>query len=582
VSILFSLNNIATLDSFKKVLLGYKFNYESFTCFVASWGNFETIRWFHSNGHCAIFPDDLYVLPNIAKKGDKETLMKYFQLYKDDNYYEYEVAARRALEVAAQYGQVSILQAADSLKEDFNWKDEFEELLESAVIGGQVEVLQWIWKKLSRKLKRKYNDDVGFFYNLIEMAVKAKHIDVMEWLSSSFQWSEASDEEKDDTDGIMIEAALNGNINTVRWLSSKNIIDNESSCTVAAVRGDNLEVLKYVIELGCPWSKNVCIIAASNGNLEILKWAVLNGCPFDASMMFPVAANCKRPNRDLYQWLLEQRCPFVEEKSVHNACKHGNFEFIVFIQSNNGSFKYDKFFNEIMIQGAIITGRLEALQWAMDQPDDFQEDLALDTKVPWSVKKIIDPSLMYIWITQAAKHRHLHILEFFRKTFPSEIWLPAHKVRELVENLAKWGHVNILDWVVKYKPDDWNKSSVFNAAIKYQKLKVLIWLKSQSTNTSENWYGTISDTFVHPSDLAIEVGNFEIFKWIHINGCPWNKNTDWLKLLTSDRTNCKFVEVAFEIGGVLTNNSNIVWNKLLEVQFRLNRPVKTRLWNTIV
>jgi hypothetical protein len=81
VSILISLNSIETLESFKKVLLGYKFNYASFTAFVASWGDFETIKWFYSHGSCTMFHND--VLANIAKRGDKKTLMKYFKLYKD-------------------------------------------------------------------------------------------------------------------------------------------------------------------------------------------------------------------------------------------------------------------------------------------------------------------------------------------------------------------------------------------------------------------------------------------------------------------------------------------------------------------
>ena len=568
VSILISLNSIDTLESFKKVLLGYKFNYASFTAFVASWGDFETIKWFYSHGSCTMFHDD--VLRNIAKRGDKKTLMKYFKLYKDHNFYDYEEAARRSLEVAAEFGHVKILQAAKSL--DFDWVDEFEELMEAAAVGGQVEVLQWIWNELSTEFKEEYIVDVdpGFFYHLIEKAVKANHIDVLEWISFSFQWS-GETEELHETIGIMIEAALNGNINIVRWLSSKNIKECGLSCIEAAVRGGNLEVLKYVRELGCPWSNKVGILAALKGNLEILKWSVLNDCPMDVSKIFPSAANSKQPNLEVYQWLFNQGCPFNEEKSFRNACKLGNFEFIVFAQSK-GSPEYGRFYNKLMIQGAISTGNLEALRWAIDQVDDL--GLALDNNWKRSDEQLIDPSLMHLWIKLAARNRHLHILEYFRIKFGNEVWLPSNKVNDLVEEIAELGKVDVLDWIIKYKPDDWNKSTVFHAAIKYQKLKILIWLKSQAINTSENWYGNICDIVPHPSDLAFEVGNLEIYKWIHQNGCPWNEHTNWLKLLTSDQDKSAFVDFAFQSGGVL--NSKMVWKEIQEMVWRSERCVRPR------
>ena len=50
VSLLISLGSIETLESYKNVLLGYKFNYQSFGSVVVSLGNFETIQWFSSNG----------------------------------------------------------------------------------------------------------------------------------------------------------------------------------------------------------------------------------------------------------------------------------------------------------------------------------------------------------------------------------------------------------------------------------------------------------------------------------------------------------------------------------------------------
>jgi hypothetical protein len=67
VSILISLGSIETLESYKNVLLGYKFNYQSFASVVVSLGNFETIQWFSSNGWNNIRFDES-LLPIIARR----------------------------------------------------------------------------------------------------------------------------------------------------------------------------------------------------------------------------------------------------------------------------------------------------------------------------------------------------------------------------------------------------------------------------------------------------------------------------------------------------------------------------------
>ena len=544
VSILLSLCSLATLESFKTVLLGYKFNYHSFTLVVASWGDFETIRWFHSNGWGFHYE----MLPIIAKRGDEVVFMKYLQFCKENFDKEnIEVSLTEALVVAAKLGRINILEAANSTEEEVVIPNR-NILLEAAAICGQVYVLQWIWNYLSAILKENCN----LRWNLLETikkVVKANHIHVLEWLSSNFKWTGATRKQQDEADGIMYSAVINGNIDIVRWLSSKNIKgDANLSTLTAAARGGNLEVLKHVLSLGCPWIERVCMIAAENGNLEVLKWAVRNGYPRYASEMCPAAASCQRPNMELYQWLFDQGCPFVEAESFKIAGKVGNFEFIQFAQSK-GSTEYDQLLNKWMIQGAIRTGRVEALEWSLGQVD--KKGLSLDinrTDEQW-----IDRRLKNCWISWAAEHGHVNILEYLRVWFGDEFWvaplfrsgvrfgnltrLYTVSISDIVTEVAKWGHVNVLDWIAKYSTN-WNtalnRAAIFQNAIECKNLKVLIWLKSHPAATStQTWYGDISSMLNHPSDRAFEVGDFDIFKWIHMNGCPWNADTDWSEICTT-------------------------------------------------
>ncbi len=53
------------------------------------------------------------------------------------------------------------------------------------------------------------------------------------------------------------------------------------------VEHDNLDVLKYLRGIGCPWDDRVCAVAILYDNLPCLKYCLDNGCPltFDAFSM---------------------------------------------------------------------------------------------------------------------------------------------------------------------------------------------------------------------------------------------------------------------------------------------------------
>ena len=576
VSLLISLGSIETLESYKIVLLGYKFNYQSFASVVVSLGNFKTIQWFSSNGWNNI-PFDESLLPIIARRGDAELFMEFLDFYheEEDCFEENEEHLKESLAEAAKFGQLKILQKATSKKvsfvneeisrKEFDLEDLSQELLASAAIGGQVNVLEWIWSNLSGKNEFMFEWD-EWIWELVRDVVQANHIQSLEWIGSNFQLEPVADDEAEE--GIMSVAALNGNIEIVRWLSSKNIIDISCKCIESAAYGGNLEVLQHVRELGCPWSKKVCVLAAENGHLNILKWARSKGCPWNASLMFPAAAKCRRNKWELYEWIWQQGCPFKEKKSFPNAIECSNFEFIVFAKAN-GSTSYNQLLNKKLISSAVRLGFLEATQWGMDQvlPQglrwiDRGDDGGLMSDGQW-----IDRRLKYNWIKGAARNGHVHILEYLRIRFGEEFWVPAKfsedrcfTVCDLVDKVAEWGQIDVLDWIVTHRTD-WIKSTVFNTAIKFKKLKVLIWLKSQPTNTNElepttSWFGSIANLNPHPSDLAYETSDYEIFEWIHMNGCPWNEDTDWLQRLDRWGDN-RYIWFAEEHGGILKNADQV-------------------------
>ncbi len=263
-------------------------------------------------------------LPIIARRGDAEFFMKFLEFYHEEDYFEEEEEEhlKKSLAEAAKYGQLKILQKATSknvsLVNEENSRKELDledlslELLASAAIGGQVSVLEWIWSK--NEFMFEWDE---WIWDLVRDVVEANHIQSLELIGANFQLEPVADEEAEE--GIMSVAALNGNIEIVRWLSSKNIIDISCKCIESAAYGGNLEVLQHVRELGCPWLKKVCVLAAENGHLNILKWARSKGCPWNASLMFPAAAKCRRNKWELYEWIWQQGWP-LEEKQIISQC----------------------------------------------------------------------------------------------------------------------------------------------------------------------------------------------------------------------------------------------------------------------
>ncbi len=59
---------------------------------------------------------------------------------------------------------------------------------------------------------------------------------------------------------------------------SQGFLNKSNLCNFAAMNGQ-IETLKWARANGCYWDEYTCRIVAKNGHLETLKWARDNGCP---------------------------------------------------------------------------------------------------------------------------------------------------------------------------------------------------------------------------------------------------------------------------------------------------------------
>jgi hypothetical protein len=175
------------------------------------------------------------------------------------------------------------------------------------------------------------------------------------------------------------------------WLAETRRANQSSwekvrACNVAA-RFGRLEVLQYLKEQGCHWSKETCTLAAVGGHLLLLQWM--------------------RTTTD--RW---GRCPWDEQTCV-SAVFHGHLHILQWARANGCNF------SKRTGLAAVFAGNLHILQWAIANGCDWDMNTC----------------------TEAAKQGHLHILQWARANGCDwNEWTCLYA--------AQKGHLHILQWAI--------------------------------------------------------------------------------------------------------------------------------------
>jgi hypothetical protein len=82
------------------------------------------------------------------------------------------------------------------------------------------------------------------------------------------------------TEKFFANIAKEGDIETIKYLCSLHCPWDEEACSNAAGNG-YLNCLAYLHRNHAPWDEDTCIFAAESGHLECLKYAHENGCPWN-------------------------------------------------------------------------------------------------------------------------------------------------------------------------------------------------------------------------------------------------------------------------------------------------------------
>ena len=195
-------------------------------------------------------------------------------------------------------------------------------------------------------LKYLYKDGCIFNCMVLAEAIDNENIKIINWFlkkSKSKKINKSTFDIIKGSDLCFHKACEKGNFNIIKILKENDIHgDYDSESCSSAVFGNNLKLLKYLINEGYRFSKDSYVEAARNGNINILKylfdiaqhdlsypwfdktataeaakygklktlkWLVKKGCIWDVFTTFLAS---KYNHIETLKWSLENGCPIYE------------------------------------------------------------------------------------------------------------------------------------------------------------------------------------------------------------------------------------------------------------------------------
>eukprot|EP00953_Heterococcus_sp_UTEX-ZZ885_P032031 16755-Heterococcus_DN1.PRE.3 len=130
-------------------------------------------------------------------------------------------------------------------------------------------------------------------------------------------------------DEIDVQAARAGDVEMLRWLKSRGCLFNEQTSRSGAETPDNLHVLQYLYEQGCPWHDRICGTAGEAGDLEQLKWLHAHGAILDD---FAVDVTAGGGALHVLEWMQQQGLVFTETTMTF-AAMHGHLQLCQWLRA---------------------------------------------------------------------------------------------------------------------------------------------------------------------------------------------------------------------------------------------------------
>ena len=380
-----------------------------------------------------------------------------------------------------------------------------------------------------------------------------------------------------------IAHAQEGRWDVAMWLIEAGARMRGDLCDLAAKQG-NLILLKWLNRQGCSWDVTACAAAAEKGYLDILQWMRKKGCPWNNETTKVALQN---GHFDVLEWAIGQGCPI--EENVSNAYKL------------------------LLLYKEVTEFEIEGRIWTTKQATEEQENLILWTRnhgipfqfsdwnlVLWLVTKL-GASWNVITCAELFKHHGLETVKIARSLgcpLGDDVLMQALQFEDpepaiwaagegcacfssCLPDAIKTENYYIMEGlVISGCPLSWY---LWDVATERKSLKLLLWLKEKMPGEYLNFiialYNSgflnstqtvhwLKDNGLTWSPLLCRYAaydqNWNMVKYLHENGCPWDVGTFyWIAKFG----NLDFLKEAINDGlvwgeiGFITNREVIKWIK---------------------
>lgn len=250
-------------------------------------GHLDTLKWLEDNdfefdeyaGHAAIINGHLEVVKWLFSKGFDLSKVDSTEAVRSGNlqlvewlFEKKSIFCRNSLDVAAKHNYLGILKllvskglvptdsvfrltsSVEVLDYLLSVSQHSSESISHAYISrGDLECVKLLWKR-----KRFFSTEP------VQFAILFGKFEVAEWLTTKkFQLKEE----------YVYDAVKSGSLETVKWMRQKGYCYNEVCFSQAANMG-NIPILEYLVEISCPYNKNLYEeeLCREHYNIEILEW----------------------------------------------------------------------------------------------------------------------------------------------------------------------------------------------------------------------------------------------------------------------------------------------------------------------
>lgn len=389
------------------------------------------------------------------------------------------LASNEAVRFAAEKGSIDILKwlHRNGYIKNINTKQG----IIYAVINGHLTTAQWLYRK-------GYSTPSS---QAVSYAARIGRVDIIRWLLS------VMDDKSCGTD-VMDYAALNGHLETIKWLSANTMFAPSKHAIMWASEYNHLDVVMWLYK-NYKWPRaeiaEAMEVAATYGNLEILKWLYteslnpgkmrqfLSNIPGISTMLSALSALSALPSNP----------HLLNTNSMDWAAKNGHLDIVKWLHENS-----TEGCTKRAMDMAAEEGHLHIVKWLHKNRTEGCTTAAMDA---------------------AATHGHLYILEWLyrNRTEGCTTWA--------MSGAAKNGHIDVIKWLHLNKYDVVQDSGrhVLNAAAGYGHLNVIKWVY-------DNNYIDIKLLSLDIIAKAAQYGHIHVVEWLHSYyigvGCRYPKITD--------------------------------------------------------